>query len=404
MSALLSNAVNDTDKISIFVAECQRMRIPIYPPDVNKSQLKFVPEAIAEAESRVRHGRASGVGGRRAGGTRRRVAAGDPLRTGGDQERRRGGDGGRHRGPWRPKGCYASMEDFCSRLDGRVVNKKILESLVRCGAMDFTGRDRAEMFSQIDTVMASAASAHRDRASGQFSMFDDLAAPAVAPVQRAFNVVDAVDRVREARLGKRTARLLRHRPPAQPDPAHPQQRQIHADQLLGTLENRTNFFAAGSLTEVSRKYTKKDGKPFAIVILEDLSGHMEAMVWNDVFNKSSKLLEPGQLVVINGRVDHRGEEMRIVVNEVMPLRISEDPRERPAHARAFPDGDVAAGRPRASCATSWRRRRGIVRWNWNSSARMDSRLVMQAGRVAPRQAHAGTRSAPGGSPGVGGCR
>ncbi len=79
--------------------------------------------------------------------------------------------------------------------------------------------------------------------------------------------------------------------------AHPQRRKVHADHELSTLENRTNFHAAGSLTEVSRKFTKKDGKPFAIIILEDLSGSVEAMVWNDVFNKCSKLLEPGQLVV-----------------------------------------------------------------------------------------------------------
>ena len=90
---------------------------------------------------------------------------------------------------------------------------------------------------------------------------------------------------------------------------------------LGTLEDRAFFCAAGSLADVAKKYTKKDGKPFAIIVLEDLSGSVEAMVWNEVFTKSIKLLEPGQMVVINGKVDRRNEELRVVVNEVSPLRI-----------------------------------------------------------------------------------
>ncbi len=319
MSALLSNAVNDTDKIAVFVAECQRMKIPIYPPDVNKSQLKFVPEAAAAAESpcdtpepESEDGApaAPGVGSLPA--IRFGLAAiknvGEGAMAGVIEDRNE-------------RGCYATMEDFCSRLDGRVVNKKILESLVRCGAMDFTGRDRADLFSQIDTVMASAASAHRDRVSGQFSMFDDFAAPATAPIQRAFTswtpwtVSEKLASEKEL-LG---FYVTGH-------PLNPIRHILNGGKYtpineLGTLENRSNFFAAGSLTEVSRKYTKKDGKPFAIIILEDLSGSVEAMVWNDVFNKCTKLLEPGQLVVVNGRVDHRDEEMRIVVNEVTPLKI-----------------------------------------------------------------------------------
>ncbi len=320
MSALLSNAVNDTDKIAIFVAECQRMRIPIYPPDVNKSQLKFVPEAIAEAESEC--DATAPVVSEEGAPASPGVGSLPAIRFGLAAIKNVGGgamagvieDRGK-------QGCFVSVEDFCSRLDGRVVNKKILESLVRCGAMDFTGRDRAEMFSQIDTVMASALSAHRDRASGQFSMFDDLAAPSAAPVQRAFT--SWVPWTLSEKLASEKELLGFY---VTGHPLNPIRHILNSGKYtpineLSTLDDRANFFAAGSLTDVSRKYTKKDGKPFAIVILEDLSGHMEAMVWNDVFNKCSKLLEPGQLVVINGRVDHRGEEMRIVVNEVTPLRI-----------------------------------------------------------------------------------
>ena len=318
MAALLSNAVNDTDKISIFVAECQRMKIPIFPPDVNKSQLKFVPEAIADEESPCDTAAPESEEGAPAAP----VAGSLPAIRFGLAAIKNVGEGAMAGviEDRNARGCFASMEDFCSRLDGRVVNKKILESLVRCGALDFTGRDRAEMFSQLDTVMASAASAHRDRMSGQFSMFDDLAAPP-APVQRAFNSWTPWTLSEKLASEKELLGFY-----VTGHPLNPIRHLLNSGKYtpineLSTLENRANFFAAGSLTEVSRKYTKKDGKPFAIVILEDLSGNMEAMVWNDVFNKCSKYLEPGQLVVINGRVDHREDEMRIVVNEVMPLKI-----------------------------------------------------------------------------------
>ena len=173
MAALLSNAVNDTDKIAIFVAECQRMRIPICPPDVNQQPAQI----RAGKHGRRRPGWIATIAD--AGAVTAHVRGLLPASVSGWRRSRTWA-----RGRWPPpsrsatsKGPFASLEDFCARLDSRAVNKKILESLVRCGAFDFTGRDRAEMFAQIDTVMASAASAHRDRASGQASMFDDFAAP-----------------------------------------------------------------------------------------------------------------------------------------------------------------------------------------------------------------------------------
>ena len=94
---------------------------------------------------------------------------------------------------------------------------------------------------------------------------------------------------------------------------------------LNTLDDRGNFHIAGSLASVEKKYTKKEGKPFAIIVLEDLSGSIEAMVWNDVYNKCVKLLEPGQMVALSGTVRHRNEELQVVINEVAPLRLPKLP-------------------------------------------------------------------------------
>ncbi len=74
-------------------------------------------------------------------------------------------------------GCFASLEDFCTRLDSRAVNRKLVESLVKCGAFDSFDENRAAVFACIDDAMSSAASTQRDRASGQVSMFDVFETP-----------------------------------------------------------------------------------------------------------------------------------------------------------------------------------------------------------------------------------
>lgn len=296
MAALLSNAVNDTDKIAVFVAECQRLGIAILPPDVNHSLLKFAPEKAHAAEG-IRFGLAAikNVG----------EAAMDTVVA----ERR-------------ASGAYRTLEDFCARLDHRAVNKKILENLIRCGAFDSFGSDRAEIFAQIDGVVASALSAHRDRASGQASMFDDLLAPPPAdkkktargPSWTPWSAAEKLAFEKELLGFYVTGHPLN---PYRAILANPKYTPIVG---LGAMEDRTDFQAAGSLTEVVKKFTKKDGKPFAIIRLEDLTGSVEAMVWNDVFTKAGKHLEVGQIVGISGRVDKRGEELRVSVSEVAPLR------------------------------------------------------------------------------------
>src|SRR3989440_6832177 len=82
------------------------------------------------------------------------------------------------------RGEFSTLEDFCRRLDSRIANRKILENLVKCGAFDFLGRERAELFACIDESMAAAATSQRDRASGQVSLFDDMPAPARKPTSR----------------------------------------------------------------------------------------------------------------------------------------------------------------------------------------------------------------------------
>src|SRR6266704_2276609 len=181
MAGLLSNEINNTEKISVFVGECKRMGISILPPDINKSGLKFIPEfAVAGVDD---HGgtvtdHSSAITDRSYNAIRYGLAAikhvGTSVMEAAICEREQRGD-------------FRSLEDFCSRLASRVANRKMLESLIKAGAFDFLGRDRAELFACIDGAVSASVAAQRDRLAGQVSLFDENTASATSrkrPVTR----------------------------------------------------------------------------------------------------------------------------------------------------------------------------------------------------------------------------
>src|SRR5438477_6638461 len=149
MAGLLSNEINNTEKISVLVAECKRMGITILPPDVNRSGLKFTPEI--RHSNPLPEGEDTGGRAQRDAAIRFGLAAIKHVGEGAMEltirERERGGD-------------FKSLEDFCRRLDSRIANRKMLESLVKAGAFDFLGRERAELFACIDDALNAASATH----------------------------------------------------------------------------------------------------------------------------------------------------------------------------------------------------------------------------------------------------
>jgi DNA polymerase-3 subunit alpha len=154
MCAVLSNEVDDTDKISFYVDEAKRMGLTILPPDLNRSMLKFAPEEH-DGHMAVRFG-LSGI--KNVG----EASMGEAIT---EREAR---------------GPFGSLEDFAARMDPRAVNRKSMECLVKCGAFDFTGEERAQMAEDLEPVLAASASAHRDRSAGQQSLFGAESLPQTA--------------------------------------------------------------------------------------------------------------------------------------------------------------------------------------------------------------------------------
>jgi DNA polymerase-3 subunit alpha len=316
---LLSNEINNTDKISTFVGECKRMGIPILPPDVNRSGFKFTPEKTVAA---VYDDRAEGTGGHR-----------PPLQ--GDDAIRYGlaaiknvGQGAMELAiaEREARGEFASLEDFCRRLDSRIANRKMLESLVKCGAFDFIGRDRAELFACIDDSLAAASATHKDRASGQVSLFDDMPPPASKP---------AITRVLPWTEHERMSyekELLGFYVTGHPLDAYASVLSDGNYQTIASLNelpDRATFRIGGAIVQVDKKFTKKEGKPFAVVWLEDLSATLEVVLWNEVYVPISDTLALGRVIAVRGTLDKRDDALRAVAQKVKVLTPSAAPTSPP---------------------------------------------------------------------------
>jgi DNA polymerase-3 subunit alpha len=297
MAGLLGNEINNTDKIATFVGECARMGIAILPPDVNRSALTFLPEEIPGAKA-IRFGLAAikNVG----------EAAMETAIV--DREE---------------NGPFKSMEDFCSRLDSRTVNKKILESLVKCGAFDWDGRHRAALDAAIEGAMGAAASVQKDRASGQVSLFDSFADLTPAPSKAAGKGTETtvVRWTRSEMLGHEKELLGFY------VTGHP------LDDYRGNLESGSygtiadalamteagSVKLAGLLSTVEKRFSKKDGRPFGILTIEDDSGTLELMAWDESFSKNEELLKPGTVLSCNARITPRDGSVRAMGSDFKAL-------------------------------------------------------------------------------------
>src|SRR5256885_5184280 len=286
MAGLLSNEINNTDKISVFVGECQRMGISILPPDINRSGLKFTPES-QNGKTAIRYGLAAIKN------------VGEAAMQMSIEERERAGE-------------YTSLEDFCGRIGTRIANRKMLESLIKAGAFDFIGRDRAELFTCIDESLSCAAAALRDRTVGQVSLFDEAthAATTKKRVVTPWGDHEKLSYEKE---------LLGFYVSGHPLDAYADlfaTKNYQPISSLGDLEDRSQFRIGGAIAQVEKKFTRREGKPFAVVWIEDLPGTLEVVVWNDVYVVVSEILVPGRVAEVRGTIDTRGDSLRATAQKI----------------------------------------------------------------------------------------
>jgi len=300
MAGLLSNEINNTEKISVYVGECKRMGISILPPDINKSGLKFMPE-MWEGPQRPDSRGAPTLNAIRYGLAAIKHVGESAMETV-LREREERGD-------------FVSLEDFCTRLDSRVANRKMLESLIKAGAFDFLGRDRAELYGCIDDAVGASVAAQRDRLAGQVSLFDEATASTTSRKR-------PVTRWSEHEKLSYEKELLGFYVSGHPLDAYVDvfaAKNYRSIASLAELDDRAPFKIAGAIAEVEKKFTRREGKPFAVLWVEDLTNMLEVVVWNEVYLRVADALAAGRVVEIKGTMDKREEVLRATALEIRSL-------------------------------------------------------------------------------------
>ncbi|MBI4227444.1 MAG: DNA polymerase III subunit alpha, partial [Candidatus Omnitrophica bacterium] len=291
MTALLTSERENLDKIAQYIEEARRMNIQILPPDVNESFSKFT--VVNDRTIRFGLSAVKNVG----------QGAIDVV----IKAREAGGR-------------FASLYDFCERVDLRLVNRKVLESLIKCGAFDSMGLHRSQLVAMLDRALDVASGAQRDKQAGQLSLFDTF------QEQSAFkNAVQGTPAVREWPESQRLTyekELLGFYLTGHPLARHERSLKAYCtapiDQL-GTLRDGGDVTLGGVIAKVRVTTTKKGNERMAIVVLEDFSGSVEVLVFPRAYAACAKAIAPEAIVFIRGRLSLREESPKLLANEVISL-------------------------------------------------------------------------------------
>jgi DNA polymerase III subunit alpha len=312
MAALISSVMNTKDRVPFYVNACDEMGIEVLPPDVNSSAVDF---AVVEGKIRFGLNAVKNVGEAAA---QRIVAA------------RNGG------------GPFASIWDFTERVDPQVVNKRSLESLVKCGALDSTGASRLGMLGVLEQALAHGQKLAQDRLLGQSSLFDGGTLDGMESASLTHHPMippDEFDKQELLRLEKETLGLYVSEHPLS---GVREQLRRKTDATLAELERRRDgeVVTVGGIVSDVKQLTTKRGDPMVFLTLDDPTGSAEVVVFNSCYQASRELCVADRILVVKGRVDHKqqGETKLVAIDvsgfeavaERREVRFSLDAREAPA--------------------------------------------------------------------------
>jgi DNA polymerase-3 subunit alpha len=311
MAGLLSLEAGDIDSTYKNIAECRERGLAILPPDVNESREDFT---AAGGKIRFGLGAVKGVGSK----------AIDVVLAA------------------RAEGPFTSLHDFCLRVRSPVVNRRVVESLVKCGAFDSLERNRARLLGGLDDVMRWAATRAEERDAAQMGLFaaGGVDTPPALPDVPPWGAEEELRAEREAigffitghpldryeqdlrRFTNATTGTLRTRLPA---PAPGTERN-------GRPDNRPRVRLGGVIHTIKLKNSKK-GDRYATFVVEDREGVVEVIAWPDTYRRHEAVIEGGAPVVVAGALEISEERCQVIADEVVPLARAREEAIRQVHVR-----------------------------------------------------------------------
>ncbi|NDJ75565.1 MAG: DNA polymerase III subunit alpha [Chloroflexi bacterium] len=295
MAALMSVQRDDSAKVSLFAADCHRMGIQVLPPDVNKSLMDFDIETLADGERAIRFGLAAvknvGVG---------------PLEH--IIARREAG------------GEFQDLDDFCRRVDMRVVQKRALESLIRVGALDMFGH-RPSLLAALDRIASFSIDHHKAQDVGQMSLFGEATGVDFGSADSLLDNLPEmpdVDKREMLRWEKELVGLYVTDHPLSDLAEQFAHANIHTVAELvdeGERMQDRRVQVAGLVTDIRHIITKK-GDPMAILTLEDITGTISIVMFPRTWGEYRDLVEEDVVLVVQGKADTSRGDIQVIADAV----------------------------------------------------------------------------------------
>ncbi len=295
MAALLSCGMESTDRISEHIDDCRRMDITIHPPDVNQSDVEF---RVLEESLTFGLGAVKGVG----------EAAMQAI----VDERV-------------ANGPYRNIFDLAERVDPRQLTRGVLEILIKAGALDRLGANRAQQTLAIERAVQAAATLSRDKARGQMSLFGAEGDSEGSSDQVDVSLPDADDWTQSQKLAyeKEVLGFYLTSHPLTQHASRLEGLTSHNTRELQELDDGQEVVIGGMIAAIKKAATKKPSRNgnsrYVNFDLEDEAGIVRCILWPDDFARDGEKIEAEALVVIEGRVDRRGREPNLICNRVHTL-------------------------------------------------------------------------------------
>jgi len=306
MAALLTSVTGSTDDVVKYINECREMGIAVEAPDINVSDANFTPHGSAirfglAAVKNVGHNAIQSI-----------VAGRKEL------------------------GRYSSVYEFCEKVDLRLLNKRVLESLIKSGAMDGLGR-RAQLMAVLDRAIEGAQKTQRDAESGQHGLFGVFQEEAVTSSNT--KLPDTPDWDEHTRLANEKEILGFFISGHPLEKYRDKLEDLHAlsTEEIGAMKSSTgkdeNIATAGIITSI-RVLKSKRGDFYAQGTLEDMSGSLEMLVFPEAYRKLQDRVKLEVPVLIRGGVRiEEGANPKLTVNEIQPLEEARVPLPRSLRIR-----------------------------------------------------------------------
>ena len=295
MAALMTSVLDSSGKIAAYMAACKEMGIALLPPDINESEDNFTP-----------------VGG----GIRFGLAAVKNIGKGLIRQVIRERE---------ENGSFLTFEDLCERTCDTDLNKRAMENLIKCGALDCFGLHRSQLLQIYDVVMDAVAESRRQNVEGQMGLFDIAMDNPVPSIK--IPDIPELRRTDLMAMEKETTGLyLSGHPMDDYRPLLKGADVVPIGELLdsfsegdGVYQDEQTLSVAGIVQKV-RKKTTRNNSIMAYVTLEDDSGSMENLAFSNTLRQYERLLQEGMPVILTGRISVRDEkEPQIVINRVLPI-------------------------------------------------------------------------------------